>query len=425
MGKVSPEIRNGQRPDASILFVGCDIGSKHHAAAIMDSSGTVLEKLPKVFNSLKGFEFLEGKINYWGRRTGADTIRLGFEPTGHYWKPLIHYMCCRGVEVSFIKTTAVKAMRELTDSTPSKNDKRDAVTLAHLLREGKVLKSPPVEGVWRELRDLVKHHRRLTEENGALLQRLRTIIDTFFPELTGAFCSNKAVGLWRLLEEAPFPEDLIARGPEWLSSNLKKWTRRGKGAEEKADLLMKAAAESVGLPVRHGDRVRLQSLLGLLVHYRGELASLEQEMERVLMETGYGEILLSFPGMGVITSATFLGELGNPANFENANQVVSFAGIDPSENSSGKKESRRKISKKGRPVMRANIYHMALAGIRHCPELKAYYAEHRSMIESGRLNLKPQQLLFAVAIKEVRMLFAMCRDERPYIPGYLQMKRAA
>ena len=426
MGKVSPGTRTGQqRPDESILFVGCDIGSGHHAAAIMDSSGTVLEKLPKVFNTLKGFEFLEGKINYWEERTGAATIRLGFEPTGHYWKPLIHYMCNRGVEVSFINTTAVKAMRELIDSTPSKNDKRDAVTLAHLLREGKVLKSPPAEGVWRELRDLVKHHRRLTEENRATLQRLRTIIDTFFPELTGAFYSNKAVGLWRLLEEAPFPEDLIAVGPEWLSSHLKKWTKRGKSAEEKADFLMKAAAESVGLPVRRGDRVRLQSLLGLLEHYREELASLEQEMERVLMETGYGEILLSFPGMGVITSATFLGELGDPANFENANQVVSFAGIDPSEKSSGKKESRRKISKKGRPVMRTNIYYMALAGIRHCPELKDYHAEHRGMIESGRLDLKPKQLLFAVAIKEVRMLFAMCRDKRPYIPGYLEMKMAA
>lgn len=426
MGKVSPGTRDGQqRGDGSILFVGCDIGSKHHAAAIMDSSGTVLEKLPKVFNTLKGFEFLEGKINYWVRRTGADNTRLGFEPTGHYWKPLIHYMCCRGVEVSFIKTTAVKAMRELTDSTQSKNDKRDAVTLAHLLREDKVLKSPPAEGVWRELRDLVKHHRRLTEENGALLQRLRAIIETFFPELTEAFCSNKAVGLWRLLEAAPFPEDLVAREPEWLRSNLRKWTRRGKSAEEKADLLMKAAGESVGLPVRQGDRVRLQSLLGLLEHYREELRMVEQEMERALMETGYGEILLSFPGMGVITSATFLGELGNPANFENAGEVVSFAGIDPSEKSSGKKESRRKISKKGRPVMRTNIYFMALAGIRNCPELKDYHAEHRGMIESGRLDLKPQQLLFAVAIKEVRMLFAMCRDKRPYIPGYLQMKRAA
>jgi transposase len=425
MCKVSPGNRGGQRGDGSILFVGCDIGSRHHAAAIMDPSGRVLETLPQVFNSLKGFKFLEGKIDYWAKRTGANTVRLGFEPTGHYWKPLIHFMCNRGVEVSFIKTTAVKAMRELTDSTQSKNDRRDAVTLAHLLREGKVLKSVPPEGVWRELRDLVKHHRRLTEENGSLLLRLRAIIDTFFPELADVFYSAKAVGLWRLLEEAPFPEDLVNKGSEWLRSCLKKWTRRGISAEEKADFLMKAARESVGLPVRRGDRMRLKSLLGLLKCYRGELRLVEQEMERALMETGYGEILLSFPGMGVITSATFLGELGNPANFENANQVVSFAGIDPSEKSSGKKSSRRRISKKGGPIMRANVYHMALSAVQHCPELRAYYMARKRDIESGKLDLKPQQLIFAVAIKEVRILFAMCRDRRPYIPNYLEMKKAA
>lgn len=396
MSKVSPENRTSQRGDRPVLFVGCDIGSKYHTAAIMDPSGEVLEKLPKVFNSLKGFQFLENKIDHWVKRIGANTVRLGFEPTGNYWKPLIHYMRSRGIEVSFIKTTAVKAMRELTDSTQSKNDKRDAVTLAHLLREGKVLKSLPVEGVWRELRDLVKHHRRLTRENSALLLRLWAIIDTFFPELAEVFYSAKAVGLWRLLEEAPFPEDLISKGAEWLTSHLKKWTRRGKSADEKATFLMKAAGESIGLPVRHGDRVRLQSLLRLLECHRRELRLVEREMERALMETGYGEILMSFPGMGIITSATFLGELGDPSNFENANQVVSFAGIDPSEKSSGKKSSRKRISKKGRPIMRTNIYHMAMSAVRHCPELKAYYAERKEDIESGRLDLKPQQLLFAM-----------------------------
>lgn len=188
---------------------------------------------------------------------------------------------------------------------------------------------------------------------------------------------------------------------------------------------MQAAQESVGLPVRQGDRVRLQSLLGLLEHYKKELRTLEREMERSLMETGYGEILLSFPGVGVITAATFLGELGDPANFDDARQVVSFAGIDPSEKSSGKKESRRKISKKGRPILRTNIYFMVLGAICHCPELRTYYQKRKKDIESGKLDLKPQQLMFAVAIKQVRILFAMCRDRSLYNPDYREMKKAA
>ena len=425
MDKLPTGTGNGQRKIEEALFVGCDIGSSNHAAAIMDSSGTVLEKLPKVFNTLKGFMFLDKKIAYWKIRIGATTVRFGFEPTGHYWKPLVHFMCNREIEVFFIKTTAVKAMRELTDSTQSKNDKRDAITLAHLLREGKVLKSPPVEGIWRELRDLVKHYRGLSDAYESVLSRLQVIIETFFPELAEVFCSTKAVGLWRLLEAAPFPSDLIAKETNWLTSHLKRWTRRGKSAEEKASYLMQAARESVGLPVRQGDRVRLQSLLGLLEHYKKELRTLEREMERSLMETGYGEILLSFPGVGVITAATFLGELGDPANFDDARQVVSFAGIDPSEKSSGKKESRRKISKKGRPILRTNIYFMVLGAICHCPELRTYYQKRKKDIESGKLDLKPQQLMFAVAIKLVRILFAMCRDRSLYNPDYREMKKAA
>lgn len=425
MRKVSRDRREGQSGKEEVIFVGCDIGSGKHAAAIMDEVGEVLERLPKVYNSRKGFEFLLKRMNSWAKRTGADRIQLGFEPTGHYWKPLIHFMRNHGIEVFFIKTTAVKAMRELTDSTQSKNDKRDAVTLAHLLREDKVLKSPPAEGIWRELRDLVKYHRRLTEENTALLLRLRAVVEVFFPELTQVFYSSRAVGLWRLLEKAPFPEDLIEKGIGWLATHLKRWTRRGKSAEEKAEYLMKAAGESVGLPVRQGDRVRLGSLLRLLEHYRKEIRIVEKEMERVLMETGYGGILLSFPGVGILTAAYFLGELGNPTNFETASQVVGFIGIDPSEKSSGKKQSRKKISKKGRPIMRTNSYHMALSAIRHCPELKAYYERRKEDIESGKLDLEPQQLLFAVAIKEVRILFAMCRDRHLYVPGYQAMRKAA
>lgn len=425
MDKVPTGTGNGQRKNEEVLFVGCDIGSSHHAAAIMDSSGTVLEKLPKVFNTLKGFMFLAKKIGCWKKEIGASAVRFGFEPTGHYWRPLVHFMRTKGVEVFFIKTTAVKAMRELTDSTQSKNDKRDAVTLAHLLREGKVLKSPPVEGIWRELRDLVKHYRRISDEYESVLSRLQVIIDTFFPELSEVFYSIKAVGLWRLLESAPFPQDLIAKGDEWLTSHLKRWTRSGKSAEEKAKYLMRVARESVGLPVRQGDRVRLDGLLKFLEHYKKELRTVEREMERSLMETGYGEILLSFPGVGVLTAATFLGELGDPANFDEASQIVSFAGIDPSEKSSGKKVSRRKISKKGRPILRTNLYFMVLGAICHCPELRTYYLKRKKDIESGKLDLKPQQLMFAVAIKQVRILFAMCRDRSLYNPNYIEMKKAA
>lgn len=425
MEKIACGNGEGQSRKERVLFVGCDIGSEKHAVAILDGEGKLLESLKQVYNNRKGFEFLDRKMNHWAERTGAGTIRFAFEPTGHYWKPLAYHLAGQGVEVFFIKTTAVGAMRELTDSSPSKNDPRDALTLAHLTREGKVLKSPPPEGVWRELRGLAKHRETLREGHSALLSRLRAWIDTFFPELAGAFSSIDAVGLRRLLEEAPTPEDLMEKGADRLSANLKRWMRKGRTAEEKAKKLIDAARDSVGLPALPGDRRRLSGILALLAQYAVELKATEAEMERALRETGYARILLSFPGVGVVSAATLLGELGNPANYQNAGEWVSMAGIDPSERNSGKRESRRKISKKGRPLLRTTLYFMAMSAVRCCPQLDAYYSRRKGDIESGKLKLVPKQLLFAVAIKEVRMLFAMCRDRRMYEPSHVQLRRAA
>ena len=425
MGNVALGRGIGQCRDIATLFVGCDVGGSQHAVAIIDSTGELLEKLDQIYNSRKGFKFLIGKIAHWVKKTGAERIEFAFEPTGHYWKPLVNFISAQGIEVFFIKTTAVKVMRELTDSTPSKNDRRDALTLARLLLERKVLKGPPCEGIWRELRELVQYRHKLAEAQVEFLLKLRVIIDEFFPELMEVFDRLKAVGLWRLLNEAPFPGDLVALGHEWLVVHLQKWTKRGKTAVEKAEALMEAARDSIGLPVLPGDRRRLESVLRGLEHYKHELRVVEKEMKRVLMETGYGEILLSFPGIGVVSAATFLGELGDPANFEGASQVVSFAGIDPSEKSSGKKKGRMRISKKGRPLMRTTLYFMAMSAILHCPEVKAYYQRRKREIDSGELDIKPMQLVFAVAIKQVRILFAMCRDKQAYRPDYRELKEAA
>ena len=109
MGNVALDCGIGQCREEVTLFVGCDVGGSQHAVAIIDGAGTVLEKLDRVYNHRKGFEFLLGKIKHWAKRTGAKRIQFAFEPTGHSWKPLVHFISEQGIEVFFIKTTAVPA----------------------------------------------------------------------------------------------------------------------------------------------------------------------------------------------------------------------------------------------------------------------------------------------------------------------------
>lgn len=48
--------------------------------------------------------------------------------------------------------------------------------------------------------------------------------------------------------------------------------------------------------------------------------------------------LLSIPGIGLVTVAGFLGEIGDPQNYEHWKQIQKLAGLNLSEQSSGKKD---------------------------------------------------------------------------------------
>jgi transposase len=70
--------------------------------------------------------------------------------------------------------------------------------------------------------------------------------------------------------------------------------------------------------------------------------------------------LLEIRGLGVVTLAVLLGELGDLRNYRHWKQVVKMAGLTLVESSSGKKAGPRHISKRGRPLLRKLLFMAAL-----------------------------------------------------------------
>lgn len=79
-----------------------------------------------------------------------------------------------------------------------------------------------------------------------------------------------------------------------------------------------------------------------------QLETLETEMAEILKKTEISGYLLSITGMGVVSLATCLVELGAPLRFEDARQMSRLAGYNLIEDSSGKNKSGTYISKRGR-----------------------------------------------------------------------------
>lgn len=136
---------------------------------------------------------------------------------------------------------------------------------------------------------------------------------------------------------------------EELAEELKQASNH-RVAMKRAKKLIAAAEESIG--VKEGlqaARAKLMGCLDEIEFYHGQLKKTEDAMGRFLVQTGLGEYLLSIPGIGVVTAAGFLGEIGDPAGYSHWKQIQKLAGYNLVEQSSGRKRGAEEHFQTGAP----------------------------------------------------------------------------
>ena len=411
----SKQLEKRQRIKETTLVVGVDIGRQFNAVVFMNKEGKVLGKYPKVYNSRAGFDYFIKMVEEVKARYGLKDVLVGLEPTGHYWRALAYFAKHRGYAVQFIRTTALKHQRELDESSSAKNDMKDALTITNITREGKYIDTVIEDGICRQLRTLCKVRERIKRYNVSSKNTLTAALDDYFPELRKIFWSTHARGLWALLERCPFPEDVVKRKVSAIKEIIARSSRRKKTASEKAVNLHKAAKESIGLKkIGSADRYRVKMSLEEVKRTEGLLKEIEKEMKVLLKQIPYAQYLLSIPGIGPISAAVFLGELGNPVYFQNARQIVKYAGYDPQEKDSGQRVGRKRISKKGRWLLRKCLFFMGMRVVIKDGYFKEYY--QRKLETKNRFGqlIKKKEGLCAVTIKLIKVIFALLRDRRMF-----------
>ena len=121
-------------------------------------------------------------------------------------------------------------------------------------------------------------------------------------------------------------------------------------------------------------------------------------------------------GSVFLTATTILAEIGDFSRFHSPKALVAFFGLDPSVNQSGKfNGDRNKISKRGTRFGRRVLFTAALASIRTTckgdpinPILRDYY-------QKKCLSKKKKVALVAVMHKLLHYIFAVLRDQKPFI----------
>jgi transposase len=409
------QVAKRQRIRKATLIVGVDVGKSFNALGFMDKEGNVLGSCAKLYNNRDGFEEFINLIEGLKTKHHLRDVLIGMEPTGHYWRKLAYFAKDHDYEVRFVRTTALKHHREIDESSSAKSDQRDALTIANITREGKYIDTIIEDGVLRQLRTLSKARERLLRYSVSAKNSLHAALDDYFPELHEIFWSMGSRSLWAILEQCPFPKDVMLMDVSTLQELIARSSRKKAGSAQKAKELYEAAQRSIGVKqIGSADCYRVGLCLEEVKRTVMTLKNIDVRLKRMLKEIPSATYLMSIPGIGPLSAAVFLGELGDPTHFHNARQIVKYAGYDPQESDAGSRIGRRFISKKGRWLLWKYLFFMSMRVVVLSNYFQEYYL--RKLETKNRIGQQPRrkEMLCAVAIKLIKVIFALLRDKREF-----------
>ena len=397
----------------STLVVGIDIGSTTQYARAFDWRGIELGKVFPFSNSREGFENFKGWMQWLQDKYKKSETIVGIEPTGHYWFDLGAYLEDEGILVVMVNPYAVKQTKELDDNSQSKNDRKDPKVIAKLVIEGRYCAPYTPDGVYADLRIMVANRKRLVREITQIKNRFARWFTIYFPEYKEVFGDYEAQSSMLLLKVACTPKAITELGAEKINQIWRDAKLRAVGMK-RATTLCETAKRSIGL--KKGSSAAEYEMKLLLADYEYKMAQLDsimEEIERLCKKIPESEQMLAIKGIGVITAAGFLAEVGDVRRFESPRQIQKLAGLSLRENSSGKHKGQTTISKRGRSKLRAVLFNAAIPLIAKNPEFRSLHEYYTTRANNP---LKKKQSVIAISCKLIRVFYAILAKGVTYDP---------
>ena len=395
----------------STLVVGIDIGSTTHYARAFDWRGIELGKTYKFSNSQEGFQSLKDWMQYLQKKSDKSDAIVGIEPTGHYWFDLGAYLENEGILLVMVNPYAVKQTKELDDNNQSKNDRKDPKVIAKLVTEGRYSEPYTPAGVYADLRIMTTNRQRIIRELTQIKNRFARWFAIYFPEYQEVFGDYEAQSSMLLLKEAATPEAIIKLGAEGVNQIWRSAKIRAVGMK-RATTLCETAKESIGLKKgTAAAEFEMKMLLRDYEYKKAQLDEIMEEIKKLCEQIPESKQMLAIKGIGLITVAGFLAEVGDIRRFESPRQIQKLAGLSLKENSSGKHKGQTTISKRGRSRLRAILFNASIPLIATNPEFRILHEYYTTRAVNP---LKKKQSVIAISCKLIRVFYAILAKGAEY-----------
>lgn len=349
------------KPNVYDILTGIDVSKKSYMITYMDQDRNK--------RSLRSPANPEAVYNFFQRRYPGKRILFVYEAgcTGY---GLHDYLASQNKDCIMVHPGSVqKAPKDRV-----KNDRIDSDKLANQALGGQLKGIRVPDESYRKLRHLAATRQAYAKDIRRAKQRIKSLL---------------------LFESIHLPEEI---------ESGKHWTCRYRESLKKLPISNEVV------------RLRLDTLLDDLEHANERLLWVHRQLRQFLCKENLLAKNISWlrtiPGFGFVVSTYFLSRIGDPVHLGNVRQIGSFAGVTPSEKSSGEKIEKGSITHMGDQELRRLLIEAAWAAIRKDKELNLFYHRIKSKNSS---DAGSQIAVVAVARKLTARAHKVLKEQRAYI----------
>lgn len=282
----------------------------------------------------------------------TEGLPVAFEPVGP-WRWISDLLTEHGMEIHPGNPRKIRLIAE----SKQKNDKNDALMLASLLQSGYFPEARKVPDNIYQLRSLLRERQQVVSMRVSTINRLHGVATT------------------QGLHNISYGNPLSKAG--------------------RADIL-------------NGGNIVLQTLHGLITELDARVAVFDKLCIQKLKEFPVASLLMTMPGVGVITALTVTAEVGDFKDFANAKKLAAYAGLVPKQRSSGNTVRLGSITHQGSPMLRTALVECAMRiRAKGAPELHIF-------VERLKPNTGAMKARVALARKLLVIMWHMVTTNTPY-----------
>jgi transposase len=326
------------------------------------------------------------ELRDWLEEHGCSHVAI--ESTGIYWRPVFHILEDT-VTVLLVNAYHMKQV------PGRKTDLKDAQWIARLLRWGLLKPSLIPPRPIRDLRDLCRYRKKLTEQASAEKNRIQKVLEDANIKLASVVSTVFGVSgramLEALIQGVMSPEETADLAKRKLRSKIPQLVEALEGR------------------VNEHHRFLMQMELEHLEYLEKAIAQLQERIDEKIKPYQHElDLICTTPGIDTVSAQHIFAEIGGDISvFPSEGHLASWIGICPGNNeSAGKRKSGR--TTRGNRWLKALLVQTAHgASQTKGTYLKAFY--HRVAARRGK-----KRAALAVAHKQTAIIYHELSEDKPY-----------